>query len=175
MYCYTSIALVLLRACHGPTLVGRLINVSEDGPRPGPAHHFSKIHGPARPIIFSQVSPRPGPAHDLAARPMRHGLYMGRPDNRDEPGQERRAACVAETARSVVCIMNTSYQKLPFLSSVRPQLYQGCDPIVFMIQTTLLAVSATFARGIILYYTPEAISQKCIIRRYENWSLIFGD
>ena len=66
---------------------------SEDGPRPGPAHqffrgwaaarpspsHFQKFK--ARPIIFSNVSARPGPAHHMAARPMKHGLYIGRPDN----------------------------------------------------------------------------------------------
>ena len=49
----------------------------------GPAQPitFSKIHGPARPITFSNVSARPGPAHHKAARPMKHGLYTGRPDN----------------------------------------------------------------------------------------------
>ena len=44
------------------------INISDDGPRPGPAHHIFK-------------KSRPGPAHHMAARPMRYGLYMGRPDN----------------------------------------------------------------------------------------------
>ena len=42
---------------------------------------FSKFHGLAPLIIFSKVSARPGPAHHMAARPMRHGLYMDRPDN----------------------------------------------------------------------------------------------
>ena len=36
------------------------------------------------------------------------------------------------------------------VSSVHPQRYQGLHP--------------TFAQGIILYYTPEAICQKCIVR-----------
>ena len=56
---------------------------SEDGPRPGPAHNLFKISrpGPARPIIFPKVSARSGPAHHMATRPMKHGLYMGRPDN----------------------------------------------------------------------------------------------
>ena len=38
------------------------------------------------------------------------------------------------------------------VSSVHPQRYQGFDP--------------TFAQGIILYYTPEAICQKRIVRTY---------
>ena len=46
--------------------------------RPSPSH-FQKFT--ARPIIFSKVSARPGPAHHMAARHMRHGLYVGRPDN----------------------------------------------------------------------------------------------
>ena len=62
---------------------GRARHFSEDGPRPGPVHHIFKNPqpGPARPIIFSKVSARPGPAHHMAARPMKHGLYMGRPGN----------------------------------------------------------------------------------------------
>ena len=71
----------------------RPVKFSEDGPRPGQANFqmmgrgpvqpitSSKIPGPARPIIFSNVSAQSGPAHHLAARPMKHGLYMGRPDN----------------------------------------------------------------------------------------------
>ena len=61
----------------------RFIKLSEDGPRPGPAHHiFNKSRpGPARSIIFSNVSARLGLAHNMTARPMKHGLYMGRPDN----------------------------------------------------------------------------------------------
>ena len=61
----------------------RPIKVSEDGPWPGPDHHVFKGSRPgsARPIIFSEVSAQPGPTHHMAARPMRHGLYMGRPDN----------------------------------------------------------------------------------------------
>ena len=49
----------------------------------GPAHHIFKNSrpGPARPIIFANVSARSGPARHMAARPMKHGLYMGRPDN----------------------------------------------------------------------------------------------
>ena len=46
----------------------RPITFSEDGARPGPAHH-----------IFNKS--RPGPAHHMAKRPMKHELYMGRPDN----------------------------------------------------------------------------------------------
>ena len=61
----------------------RPINFSEDGPWPVPAYHIFKNSrpGPARPIIFSNVSARPGVAHHMAASPMKHGLYMGRPDN----------------------------------------------------------------------------------------------
>ena len=69
----------------------RPVKFSKGGPRPDPAHqifrglaaarpspsHFQEFT--ARPIIFSKVSARPGPAHHMAARPMRHGLYMGRP------------------------------------------------------------------------------------------------
>ena len=42
----------------------RPIKMSEDGPRPDPAHHIFKSSwpGPARPIRFSNVSARPGPA-----------------------------------------------------------------------------------------------------------------
>ena len=72
-------------ARHGPQtfdMMGRgparPVKFSEDGPRPGPAHHIKKFT--ARPTIFSNVSARPGPAHHMAARPMKHGLYMGRPD-----------------------------------------------------------------------------------------------
>ena len=58
----------------------RPIKFSEDGPPPGPAHHiFQKFT--ARPIIFSKVSARLGQAHHMATRPMKHGLYMGRPDS----------------------------------------------------------------------------------------------
>ena len=83
----------LVRPCCSPT---RPIKFSEYGPRPGPAHqifrgwvaawpstsHFQKLTArPGLPIIFFQVSARPGPAYHMAARPMKHGLYMGRPDN----------------------------------------------------------------------------------------------
>ena len=99
---------VFFRACHGQTLVGRAINFLYDGRRPGPARQIlrgwapaqpgpsifqrmgrgpaqlitlKKNSGPARPgSSFFQKS-RPGPAHHMEARPMRHGLYMGRPDN----------------------------------------------------------------------------------------------
>ena len=46
----------------------QLVKFSEDGPRPDPAHHIFKYS-------------RPGPARHMAARPMRHGLYMDWPDN----------------------------------------------------------------------------------------------
>ena len=52
---------------------------------------FKKIHGRARPIIFSNVSARPDPAHHMAARPMRHGLSMGRP--MCSPGLKGACAC----------------------------------------------------------------------------------
>ena len=79
----------------GGPLPGPVRQISERGwaaarPRPsnfwrmgrGPTQPitFKKIHGRARPIIFSNVSARPGLAHDMAARPMKHGLHMGRPD-----------------------------------------------------------------------------------------------
>ena len=47
--------------------------------RPGPSIFQRMGHGPAQPITLEKS--RPGPAHHMAARPMRHGLYMGRPDN----------------------------------------------------------------------------------------------
>ena len=39
--------------------------------------------GPTRSIKFliGWAAARPGPVHHMVARPMRHGLYMGRPDN----------------------------------------------------------------------------------------------
>ena len=45
----------------------RPIKISEDGPRPGPAHHIFNLSrpGPARPINFSKVSARPGPGHHI--------------------------------------------------------------------------------------------------------------
>ena len=58
---------------------------------------------------------------------------------RHEPGHERHAACVAETARRV--------------SSVHPQRCQGFDP--------------TFAQCIIFNCAPEAIGQKCFVRTYQ--------
>ena len=53
-----------------------------DGPRPGPARQIFRDGsrpGPAHQIF--EDGPRPGPAHHMAARPMKHGLYMGRPNN----------------------------------------------------------------------------------------------
>ena len=69
------------RVGRGPA---RPIKISEDGPRPGPAHqsHFQKItarRGPAH-HFFNSLA-RPGPARHMVARPMRHGLYMDRPEN----------------------------------------------------------------------------------------------
>ena len=55
---------------------------------------------------------------------------------RDEPGQKR--------------VMLPAPPRRQVVSSVHAQRYQGFDP--------------TFAQGIILYYTPEAICQKCIAR-----------
>ena len=73
----------------------RLLEVSSHGPRPGPAHqtlsglavarpspsHFQNSRpGPARPINVSNIAARPCPAHDMAARPIKDRLHMGRPD-----------------------------------------------------------------------------------------------
>ena len=44
--------------------------------RPGPSIFQTMGRGPAQPILKHL---RPGPAHHMAARPMKHGLYMGRP------------------------------------------------------------------------------------------------
>ena len=81
---------------HGPA---RPVKLSEDRPRPGPVHqifrgwaatrrspsHFQKLTarlGPAHHFFRTSLGPaRPGLVHHMAARPMRHGLYMGRPDN----------------------------------------------------------------------------------------------
>ena len=57
----------------GPSFFQRM------GPGPAQTITFFLIHGPA--LTFSKVSARPGPAHHMTARPMKHGLYMGRPDN----------------------------------------------------------------------------------------------
>ena len=46
--------------------------------RPGPSNLQRMGRGPAQPITFSKNH---GPGHHMAARPMKHGLYMGRPDN----------------------------------------------------------------------------------------------
>ena len=73
----------------------RLLEVPSHGPRPGPAHqtlsglavarpspsHFQNSRpGPARPINVSNIAARPCPAHDMAARPIKDRLHMGRPD-----------------------------------------------------------------------------------------------
>ena len=78
--------ILIIRACHGPTLMGRpgawlgrADNFAEDGPRPAPAHHIFKISRPGPAHRFSKVSARPGPAHHMTTKPMKHGLYMGRP------------------------------------------------------------------------------------------------
>ena len=57
-------------------------NFRRMGRGPAKPNKFSKNHGPARPgPSFFQTS-RPGPAaHHMAARPMKNGLYIGRPDN----------------------------------------------------------------------------------------------
>ena len=49
----------------------------------GPGLYWVGSAGPAQPITVSNTHgpARPGPAHHMAARPMQHGLYMGRPDN----------------------------------------------------------------------------------------------
>ena len=55
---------IFQRMGRGPA---RPIKNSEDGPRPGLAHHifiFSRP-GPARPINFSKVSARLSPAHHI--------------------------------------------------------------------------------------------------------------
>ena len=62
-------------------LVARLTNFRYDRPLPRPACQIFRRSAAARTIIFSNVSARPGPAYHVAARPMKHGLYMGRPDN----------------------------------------------------------------------------------------------
>ena len=73
--------------------LARPVKFSEDGPRPGPDHQifrgwaavgpspshlkkFTAWPGPAH-HFFKRL----GPAHHTAARPMKHGLYMGRPDD----------------------------------------------------------------------------------------------
>ena len=93
----------------GSTGQAQRINVLYNGPQPGPARQiargwaaarpsppnvqrmgrgtaqpitFSKIHGPALPgLVHHFQKSRPGLAHHMATRPMKHGLYMGRPDN----------------------------------------------------------------------------------------------
>ena len=60
------------RARPGPSIVQRMgcdpvrpIDFSEDGPRPGVAHHIKKKTGAVRPIIFSNVSSRPAPSNGV--------------------------------------------------------------------------------------------------------------
>ena len=86
--------------CHGLALVGRPgvgparpINSSSDGPQPDPAHQFFTGWAAARPSPshFQKFTTRPDPANwifkyvgparpmTLAARPMKHRLYTGRP------------------------------------------------------------------------------------------------
>ena len=50
----------ITRACHGPTLVGR---PGVGSGRPAPSIPDMMGCGPARPINFSEDGPRPGPAH----------------------------------------------------------------------------------------------------------------
>ena len=52
-------------------------NFQRMGPGPAQTITFFLIHGPA--LTFSKVSARPGPAHHMTTKPMKHGLYMGRP------------------------------------------------------------------------------------------------
>ena len=60
----------------------RPIRCWEDGPRPGPAHHIFQNSRPGRArSFFFLVSAQPIPAHNIAARPMKHGLYIDRPEN----------------------------------------------------------------------------------------------
>ena len=99
-YCCTSVVYaryssVFCRTCHGPARAGpsflymmgrgpaRPIKFSFSGPRPGPAHQNFRRWAAARPSPshFQKFKARPDPTHHMAARPMRHGLYMGRPDN----------------------------------------------------------------------------------------------
>ena len=80
----------LKMGCHP----ARPIIFSEDGARLGPASQFFRgwpaarpspssfnfsWPGPAQPINFSNVSARRGRPMIFAARPMRHGVYTGRP------------------------------------------------------------------------------------------------
>ena len=61
--------------------------------RPGSSISYMMGRGPAQPITFSKIhclawpgpsffpKSRLGPAQQMVARPMRHGLYMDRPEN----------------------------------------------------------------------------------------------
>ena len=84
-YCTTVVQyLKAVRRTHGTLVSSSLpVKCSEDGPRPGPAHHIFKKSrpGPVRPIICSKFSARPGSAHHMATRPMKHGLHVSHPDN----------------------------------------------------------------------------------------------
>ena len=46
--------------------------------RLGPTHHIFKS---SRPDLIHRFFTSLGPVHHMAARPMKHGFYMGRPDN----------------------------------------------------------------------------------------------
>ena len=46
--------------------------------RLGPTHHIFKS---SRPDLIHRFFTSLGPVHHMAARPMKHGFYMGRPGN----------------------------------------------------------------------------------------------
>ena len=67
-------ASILIRACHGPTLVGRPGVGPGRARRPGLSFFDMMGRGPARPVNCSENGLRPGPAHQFfrgwnAARP----------------------------------------------------------------------------------------------------------
>ena len=57
--------------------MGRPIDIQRMYRGPARLITYKKNHGPVRPIKLLIL----GPGRHMAARPMTHGLYMGRPDN----------------------------------------------------------------------------------------------
>ena len=120
---------IISSAYHRPTLVGQAEVGLGRARRPGPVHqifrgwaatrrspsHFQKLTarlGPAHHFFRTSLGPaRPGLVHHMAARPMRHGLYMGRPDNYVH-GLAHGPALVLSRTKRCMCIRRRDFLTL---------------------------------------------------------------